>query len=126
MKLTTRLAALLAFSSAVTFAATWSGPLVDSNCYAAEERNVNPTDTETFVDRDGGREIRYCSPTHKTKTFAVVAPDGQELNFDSAGNAKAGELVRNVNKRRRLEVVVSGQVSGETIQVDSLSAAPSP
>jgi hypothetical protein len=121
-----RLVALLAFSSAFLFAATWSGPLVDSNCYAAVERNVNPTDTETFVDRDGGYQIRYCSPTRKTKTFAIVAADGRELNLDSAGNAKAGELVRNVIKRRWLKVVVSGQMSGETIQVDSISAAPSP
>ena len=126
MKLTMRLAALLAFSSAVTFAATWSGPLVDSKCYAAEERNVNPTDTETFVDRDGGNEIRYCSPTHKTKTFALVARDGRELNLDSAGNTQASELVRNVNKRRWLEVAVSGEMSGDTIKVDSISAARQP
>ncbi len=126
MNLTMRLAALLAFSSAVTFAATWSGPLVDSKCYAAEERNVNPTDTETFVDRDGGNEIRYCSPTHKTKSFALIAADGRELNFDSAGNAKAAEMVGNVNKRRRLVVEVSGEMSGDTIKVDSISAAPSP
>lgn len=124
MALTMWLAALLVLSSAATFAENWSGPLVDSKCYGAEQRNVNPTDTETYVDRDRGYEIRYCSPTHKTKYFAVVGSDGERLKFDSAGNVKAAELVRNVNKRQVLEVAVTGEMAGKEIKVESISAVP--
>jgi hypothetical protein len=124
MSLAIRLAVLAALSTAAGFAGIWSGPLVDSKCYGAEQRNVNPTDTETFVDRDMSYGIRYCSPTHKTKLFAIVAQDGQTLKFDSAGNAKAAELVRNVNKKHVLDVAVSGEMTGKEIRVDSISETP--
>jgi hypothetical protein len=124
MALAMRLTALLAFSSAVSFAATWSGNLVDSRCYASEERNVNPTDTETYVDRDRNYEIRYCSPGPKTKFFTVVQFDGQSFKLDDAGNAKASELVRNAGKRRPYHVAITGEMMGNAIKVDSISAAP--
>jgi hypothetical protein len=92
MKLTMRMAALLCWSAALSLAGSWSGSLVDSKCYASEEHNVNPTDTLTYVDRDGNLEIRYCSPNKKTKSFTLVLPDGS-LNLDLAGNSKAAELV---------------------------------
>ena len=49
----TRIVTLICLASTLSFAGTWSGLLVDSRCYEAEERNVNPTDTLTSVDRDG-------------------------------------------------------------------------
>jgi hypothetical protein len=119
--LTLRLAALLAFSSLISFAETWSGKLVDSKCYAAEQRNVNPTDTETWVDSDKNYEIRYCSPRSKTKVFAVVDSDGRSFNLDSAGNSKAAALVPNDGKKHVIPVTVSGEMIGKAIQVDSIS-----
>ena len=124
MAVTLRVAALLALSGALGFAENWSGSLVDSKCYASEERNVNPTDTLTNVDRDGNREIRFCSPRSKTKSFALVHFDGRTVNLDSAGNAKASELVRTNRKRRPFFVTISGEIVGEAIRVDSISAAP--
>lgn len=123
MALTMHVVSLLCLSSALSFAETVSGVLVDSKCYAAEERNVNPTDTETYVDRDGNLEIRYCHPRGKTKSFAVVPPDGQSFELDSAGNAKAAELVRRSGKKSRYEVAVVGGISKHTIQVESISLA---
>src|ERR1700678_4074765 len=32
---------------------------------------------ETYVDRDRNLEIRYCHPRSKTKSFALVPPDGE-------------------------------------------------
>lgn len=116
-----RLAAIAALSAAAVLAETWSGPLVDSKCYGAEQRNVNPTDTQTYVDRDIGYGIRYCAPNHKTKYFAVVGQYGTRLKFDAAGNAKAAELVKNVKKKHELQVIVTGQLVKHTIQVTSVS-----
>jgi hypothetical protein len=124
MAVTLRVAALLALSGALGFAQNWSGSLVDSKCYASEERNVNPTDTLISVDRDGNREIRFCSPSSKTKSFALVPFDGRTVNLDPSGNAKASELVRTNHKRRPFFVTVSGEIVGEAIRVDSISAAP--
>jgi hypothetical protein len=121
---TLRVAALLAFSAAFGFAEEWSGSLVDSKCYASAERNVNPTDTLTNVDRDGNREIRFCSPSSKTKSFMVVRFDGPSVNLDAAGNARASELVRTNRKTRPFFVTISGQMVGEVFKLDSISAAP--
>src|SRR5271165_5519307 len=115
---TLRIAALFCLSSAFSFAASWSGVLVDSKCYDAEERNVSPTDTLTNVDRDRNLEIRYCSPGAKTKSFGVVASTGEILHFDSVGSAKAEELVRKTGKRHLLPVAVTGEMIKDAIQVD--------
>ena len=68
-----RLATLFCLSTALGFAATWSGWLVDSKCYGSLERNKNPSDTLTYVDRDRGQEVRYCHAKSKT-TFSSSLP----------------------------------------------------
>jgi hypothetical protein len=118
-----RLAILLCLGSRLVFAGTWAGRLVDSGCWAAEERNVNPQDTLIFVDRDRNEEIRYCSPGAKTRSFSIVTPDGLSYTLDSAGNAKAAELVRSSGKTSRLPVSVTGELNKNTIRVDSISNA---
>jgi hypothetical protein len=121
MNVVMKLAVLMCVPAAFCFAETWSGSLVDAKCYAAEQRNVNPTDTELFVDRDINYEIRYCSPSVKTKSFALVGEYGMDTPFDAAGNAKAADLVRNGGKKHVYSVAVSGQVTGNEIKVDSIS-----
>ena len=95
MALAMRATVLACLSSAVGHAETWSGTLVDSRCWDFYENNTK--DTSIYVDRDRNMEIRFCSPTAKTKSFAVVLPDGMNLKLDSAGNAKASErCARNI------------------------------
>jgi hypothetical protein len=115
--------AFFCLASGLVYAESWSGALVDPKCFEALERNANPTDTLTHVDRDTNQEIRYCSPNAKTKLFGIVEQDGTILRFDSTGNAKAAELVRPTHKNDRLHVVVTGEMSGRTIKVDSISGA---
>lgn len=122
-KLAMGLATLFFFAATPSFARSWTGYLVDSKCYDTEEQNVNPTDTATNVDRDKDLEIRLCTPNAKTKSFAVVPPDWVSLKFDSAGNAKAGELVRKIGKRSVFLVTVSGEKTKSTVHVDSISIA---
>jgi len=117
-----RLAVLLFLASVPGFAETWTGSLVDSKCFAASERNVNPDDTLTAVDRDQNQEIRYCSPGSKTKSFAIIQADGLSFALDAAGNAKAAAFVRNAGRKTRIAVVVTGELDKRTIKVDSISA----
>jgi len=107
----------------VAFGASWRGLLVNANCYAAEQRNHNPTDTSTAVDEDKGQMIRYCAPKAKTKSFGIVGEDGNLYRLDSAGGAKAAEVLRKVGKTQMLEVLVSGTVRDEVIQTDSVLPA---
>jgi len=91
-----RLLTLLFLASALSLAQSWSGYLVDSKCYADEQANKNK-DPGT-IDGDMDLELRQCSPNARTKTFGVVLPDWDSLQFDAAGNAKAAEMIRNFGK----------------------------
>ena len=115
------LAAAPAFASQHAQNHTWSGFLVNSSCYEALERNTDPWDTSTYVDRDRDREVRYCSPNVKTKSFTLVDHDGLSHKLDPAGNVKAAEAVRQTGKKVPMEVKVAGLQDKDTIQVDSIS-----
>jgi hypothetical protein len=115
-----RLAALLLSASIPALADSWSGALVDSKCYAGEQRN----DASAFVDRDIGLEMRYCSPNpKKSKSFSVVQNDGISFRLDPAGNGKAAALVRATGKMKYFMVVVTGKMSGGTVAVESIDLA---
>jgi hypothetical protein len=121
MKQTVLLAALLCLRSVPVLAESWTGALVDSNCYASEEGNVNPFDPPFNVNHDRGFEIRACRPSARTKSFAVVDSDGQSFKLDPSGNAKAAELVRQAGKKSRLDVMVTGEKHKDTVRVNSIS-----
>ncbi len=123
MKLVLRAAVLLCLSSALGLAASWSGFLVDGPCFENRERNVNPTDTLTAVDRDQNSELRYCAPNVNTKSFALVEQDGSIFTLNSAGNAKVIALLRAAGKKSMLVVAVTGEAKKNTITVDSISVA---
>lgn len=123
MTLALRTAALLCLSSTLGFAASWSGFLVDARCFGNRERNVNPTDTLTAVDRDQNSELRYCAPSVKTTSFALVQQDGSSFTLDSAGDSKAIELVRTTRKKSLFIVVVTGEAKKNTITVNSIALA---
>src|SRR5579862_3702955 len=114
-----RLLFLFSLAASLSFAETWYGRLVDSGCYESEERNINPKDTLLYVDRDQNWEIRFCSPKAKTKSFTIVEPTGESFKLDSAGNAKAAELIRTSGARQPY-VTVTGEMTQNTVKVDSI------
>jgi hypothetical protein len=120
----TRLAVVVCLTSVAGFGESWSGWLVNSRCYDALESNKNPQDTSSYVDRDRGAEIEYCTPNAKTKFFAVVlVNDGERLTFDSVGNAMAAALVPKAGKSSFVRVEVMGQRKNNKIAVQSVSLA---
>jgi hypothetical protein len=122
MKLTIiTLAAFVCLVSTPAFAQTWSGFLVNSECYESRLHNTDPWDTSIYVDRDKDSDIRLCSPNAKTKSFALVDHDGLSFKLDPAGNAKAAEIARQAVKKQFLKVVVTGEKSKDTIQVNSIA-----
>jgi len=114
-----RLLSLSVFALAFGFAGSWSGTLVDANCSASVERNHNVTDSVRDVDL----EVRLCSPKARTRSFAILHSDGERVVLDSAGNAKAAELVRQAVEKSPLYVSVDGDRNKNTIQVRSIVPA---
>lgn len=126
MRLTMFLAALSCFLCILRASraeGTWSGSLVDSKCYATEEANHDPTDTDTAVDRDRDLEISVCTPTKKTTSFGVVKFDGTWFKLDSNGNAKAAQLLMSAGKQRSFHVDVAGDMNKNVVQVSSIAIA---
>jgi hypothetical protein len=118
MQLRAALALWIAPSLAV--AGSWTGALVDAKCYAAEQRNKSPTNTDSDVNTDKDAEIHYCRANAKTKDFAVVDFDGFAHALDAAGNTKAAEFVRAHPSKSGYRVEVIGENSGAGIQVTSI------
>lgn len=121
MKRSLFLPILLCLLSVPVFADNWTGYLVDAKCYASEERNVSPFDTNIDTDRDRGFEVYFCRPTPKTKTFTIVDDDGRSIDLDASGNAKAADLVRQAPAKSVIAVTVAGQTHGKTVSVDSIT-----
>jgi hypothetical protein len=108
MRLLLRLACLSCLISTLSVAESVSGWLVNSKCFSSIERNRG--DIPSYVNWDINGAIRYCSPTKKTKSFAVVSKnDGLPYRFDAAGNEKAIGL--NASKKSAYLVKVDGVTS---------------
>ena len=119
MKLALRLACLSCILSVPGLTATWSGWLVNSRCYSSLDSNRS--DVPSFVNWDQMGAIRYCSPNHKTKSFAIVGQSGVSMRLDPIGNEKAIGLLRNVENTSLFTAEISGDAIRHTINVHSLS-----
>jgi hypothetical protein len=108
----------------MAFAGSWRGALVDAKCYDAEQRNMSPTNSDFWVNRDRGMEVWYCAPKNRTKSFEIVDYDGYVYKFDSAGDSKAAQLLRTAGKKSTYVVDVTGDISQNTIAVQSIALAP--
>jgi len=91
--------------SALAFAETWNGTLVDVMCKG----------------KDLASHTRKCALGCAKSGFAVVLSDGRFLKLDEGGNAKALAALKSSEKEKDLKVKVNGKLEGETIQVDSLA-----
>jgi len=112
---------LISAAPASVWAGDWFGALVDSKCYAELDNNRNPNDTSSSVDRDRAYEIRYCTPSQKTKRFGLVQRDGENLLLDAAGNAKAIGLIRQSPPKTVEMVRVTGKEADGILNVGSIT-----
>ena len=96
------LLALFSLASALCFADSWTGKLVDATC----------------VDQAQGKAAN-CMPTAKTAAFALDTGDGKVFRLDAAGNAKAVTMLKSGVKSET--VVISGAMNGETVKVESIT-----
>lgn len=97
--------------SALALAESWTGRLVDANCY------------------DQQKAATSCDPTASTTNFALMV-SGNAYKFDSAGNSKATDALksradRSTDPATPATGAVSAKVTGtkqddNTIKVESI------
>ncbi len=95
---------LFSLASALCFAESWTGKLVDANCLEQSQ---------------GQNKAASCTPTAKTASFGLETGDGKVFRLDAAGNAKAAAMVK--SGKTDAAVTISGAMNGETVKVDSIS-----
>lgn len=103
-----RVSAFLVVVSALAFAETFSGKLIDASC--ADQQKTEA-----------------CAPTASTSAFAINA-SGKVLKLDAAGNTKAAEAMKNrensadraKNANREITATVQGTLSEDTIKVEAI------
>ena len=108
-----RIFVMLFLSVFAVSAAAWAErfnnvPLVDANC--AGKVQANP-DAHT----------RACELQCQKSGLGIITADGKFLKFDAKGNAEAIQLLSKSTKADHLRVNVTGQQSGDTIKVESVS-----
>ena len=111
----------LALTSMLGLAESWSGILVDADCYQTEHKDTRPGTHPGSIDNN--RIIRMCAPKDSTSSFGIVQQDGTEFNLDSAGNQKAREMVSKQGTSGPYRVSVTGEKDEKTIKVSNITAA---
>jgi hypothetical protein len=105
----------------LTFAGSWSGFLVDAECYSATQANTKGGTHPASIDNN--RTLRVCAPKATTKSFAVMQEDGTSFELDSAGNQKARDFVAKQGNVPRYKVNVTGDMTQNTLQLSTISMA---
>jgi hypothetical protein len=108
-KLVVSLGLILGITGAAS-AAQMQGLLVAQNCVEDIVKNGH----EATLQRrpDCSLQNHYVRPT-----YALVTDGKQYFTFDPNGNKKALQLLKGSPNRDELKVVVTGEVSGNTVQV---------
>ncbi len=116
-----QLAGLVAGLAGVASAAEVKGVLMDKACSGKAEVRVLSTGIE------GGMIVaeahtRECAlmPACQKSGYGIFTYDQKFFAFDPAGSRKALEAIKASKKLDDLEVVVTGEIKGDTIKVESL------
>jgi hypothetical protein len=97
--------AAAALFAGLALAESWSGTVVDVSC----------------AKKDLATHSRQCALGCAKSGFGLVTADGKFHKFNEAGNAKTLEALKASAKNADLKATVNGKMSGETIEVESIS-----
>ena len=93
--------------ASASFAASWTGSLIDANCHDRQQQDKNATTP--------------CTVSQSTAAFALQTTDGKVFKLDASGNAKAStEIRKDAAKASASKVKVEGTAEGQMIKVDSI------
>lgn len=99
----TKLTLALMVAAGMSFAATFSGNLVDASC----------------AQQDAAKAAS-CQPTAATSSFALLTADGKVYTLDTETNQDAAEAAKeDMNKLRG--VTITGELAGSMIDAESVN-----
>jgi hypothetical protein len=121
------LAATLCFTGGLASAATFTGRLMDADCYQTNKVASQENGHKTY-----GSITKTCAATASTTNFAVRITgsanggrEGSTIKLDESGNTQAASEMQSgalkVARDGRVRVKVSGKLLGETFQTASVS-----
>ena len=115
------IAGLVAGLAGIASATEVKGVLMDKMCSGKAEVRVLSTGIEggMIVAEAHTRECALMPACQKTG-YGIFTYDQKFLTFDPAGSKKALEAIKASKKLDDLEVVVTGEIKGDTIKVESL------
>jgi hypothetical protein len=99
-----KLIAGLVVCSALAWAETWSGTVVDVMC----KKN------------DLASHTRDCAISCAKSGYGIVLADGRFVKFDERGNVRALAALKASSKEKDLKAKVTGTLKEDVIQVDSI------
>src|ERR1700722_5629399 len=91
--------------SAIAFAETWTGTVVDTSCSG----------------KDLATHSKKCAMGCAKSGFGIVTADGKFVKFDEAGKAKALAALKATPKKTDLKGTVTGGLDGGVIKVESIT-----
>jgi hypothetical protein len=100
-----KFAVIFVIAGVFGFGGTWSGKLVDASCKASTDG------TDSFT--------ASCTVTPETHLFAIELAGEKVLNLDAAGNEKAANAIKSVQKTH-LRATVTGSLDGKFLKVESI------
>jgi hypothetical protein len=86
-------------------------------------KNVSLVDTmcSAKVKADPDKHTTDCAIACEKGGYGIITADGKFLKFDDAGNTKAIAALKASKKKDTLRAAVTGELSGDTIKVATLS-----
>jgi hypothetical protein len=86
-------------------------------------KNVSLVDTmcSAKVKADPDKHTTDCAIGCEKGGYGIITADGKFLKFDDAGNTKAIAALKASKKKDHLRAAVTGELSGDTIKVATLS-----
>jgi hypothetical protein len=102
----------LGMFSALGYAETWNGKLVDAACH--DRSRQNPADSKDSA-------LASCPASASTTSFAIETSDGKVYKLDASGNAKASTALKGNPANKSPMATISGSMDGQTVKVDSIS-----
>jgi hypothetical protein len=99
-----RILVALAALAPLAAADSFSGTVVDVMCRG----------------KDLSSHTRECAVTCSKSGYGLVTADGKFLKFDEAGNARTLASLKKLTKDKDLKAKVTGTVSGDVLQVESI------
>jgi hypothetical protein len=111
---------------------TYKGTLVDASCAGGSSSAAPPSDSKAASDaKTGGNNAGgggpACSPSANTTQFGLKLKDGRTIKFDTVGNQRVQEALKNkkkwsdaVNAGKPIRARVDGAETGDTFTVVSV------